>query len=204
MIMAKAQKTVAIDNTAIPSGDGESVIPAWAAPKVEPKTEDKAPKAVACDIVGRQLTFTFGTGSTASINLDDLIPSLVEQAALHGLKQKIVDAAAISRDPVTGKSATFADKEAACRDIIDRLLAGHWNKPAGEPRDDTGGMFLRALMEVWGSDDVAATKARMAAWDKDQIAAVKKNPRVTAIMARMATEAAKAKGIDSDALLGDI
>lgn len=193
--MAKSSKTVSLpaDETIVQEVS-----------TVTPVANDKAPKAVSCDIAGHVLTFTFGDGITRELHALSLSDDIKTAAMLHGLKQKIVDAAAISRDPVTGKSATFSDKAVACMDIIARLESGHWNKPAGEPRDDTGGMFLRALMEVWGSTDVAATKARMAGWGKDQIAAVKKNPRVTAIMARMATEAAKARGIDSDALLGDI
>ena len=59
---------------------------------------------------------------TLTMQLRDLSDAMVEQAALHGLKQKIVDAAALSRNPDTGRSATAAK--------VIRLTAGVCISPA--------------------------------------------------------------------------
>src|SRR2546430_17695836 len=53
-----------------------------------------------------------------------LTPELREQAAIHGIIQKISDRAAIGRDPETGASASPEEKFAAMKECADRLMAG--------------------------------------------------------------------------------
>ena len=61
------------------------------------------------------LALTFSNGETLRINVRDLTDDIQLQATLHGLKQKLVDAAAISRNPENGRSATVEDKYNAVR-----------------------------------------------------------------------------------------
>ena len=121
---------------------------------------------------------------------------------MHGLKQKLVDAAAIARNPDNGLSATPEDKYNAVRTVYDRITRadGTWNAVREGVEKQQGGMFIRAVMELTGK-----TKAQidngMEKMSKEQIAALKKNPRVLDIMQRMEREAAAALGNTGDDLL---
>ena len=60
-----------------------------------------------------ELTLTFADQTTSTLSTRDLSPEILSQALMHGLKQKLVDAAAIARNVDTGASATTADKKEA-------------------------------------------------------------------------------------------
>ena len=52
------------------------------------------------------LVLTFRHGEVLRVHPESLAPEIQRAAMLHGLKQKLVDAAAISRDTATGRAAT--------------------------------------------------------------------------------------------------
>lgn len=73
------------------------------------------------------LHLRFANGQELAIKASQLPNHVMEYAIFHGLKQKLVDAAAISRNPETGRAATVEDKYQAVKTVYDRLLAGQWN-----------------------------------------------------------------------------
>lgn len=159
--------------------------------------------AVSCEIDATfgGMTLTFSNGKTLSLRAHQLSESIGAQALWHGLKQKLVDAAAIGRDPDTGRSATIDDKYNAVREVYDRLLAGEWNKTR-EGGAATGGVMLRALMLVYPSK----TKDQLAEYLKGKSAAekaaLKLVPKIaSAIDTIMATKVAD---VDTDALLDEL
>lgn len=159
--------------------------------------------AVSCEIdTGAEtLTLTFSNGRDLVLRLSSLSADIATQAMYHGLKQKLVDAAAIGRDPDTGRSATIDDKYNAVREVYDRLLAGEWNKTR-EGGAATGGVMLRALMMVYPSK----TKDQLAEYLKGKSAAekaaLKLVPKIAAaIDTIMAT---KVGDVDTDALLDEL
>lgn len=162
---------------------------------------------VGTDIFDKTLTLNFVTGEELAISLDKLSPEILTQAALHGLKQKLVDAAAIARDPTTGLSATPEDKYHAVRAVYDRITKadGTWNAIREGEAKAHGGMFVRALMELTSKtrDEVMAYIDTLS---KEQAAALKKNAKVMDIIQRMEREAAAAKvgEIDADDLLATL
>ncbi len=157
---------------------------------------------VSTDVFGDTLTLNFLSGQELSLSLANLSPEILKQAALHGLKQKLVDAAAIARDPTSGLSATPEDKYQAVKSVFDRITKadGTWNAiREGEARAH-GGMFVRALMELT-KQDRDQVNAYIEKLTKEQVAAMKKNASVLEVMQRMEREAAAEKGADSDNLL---
>ena len=153
-----------------------------------------------------ELILTFGNGVQAWIGSHQLTPALFTQCAAHGLKQKLVDAAAIARNTETGLPATNADKQEAVMVILERIKAGFWNKQAGEAKAKPGALFFRALCRFYeGKMDAAGIKTWMESKTKEQLAGVKTNPRIVAIMAALKLEDAEkalaTSGTDSDALL---
>lgn len=141
-------------------------------------------------IQNRTLIIAHG-GATLSINADDLSPAVLEQAMMHGLSQKIGDAAA-------GK--TDAQAVAAMTAVIAALRAGTWN--AG--RTGMGDDLTEAVMTVTGKTRTEVD-TMLASKTKEEVDALRKHPQVAAAIAaiRAKRAAERAQGAPSlDALLG--
>lgn len=157
--------------------------------------------AVTTDVFGTMLTLNFSNGKELIVDTTKLSAEIILQATMHGLKQKLVDAAAIGRDMVTGKTATIDDKYNAVLSVYERITmeGGTWNANREGVEKAQGGMFVRAMMELTKKDKTAID-AQIATLSKEQIAALKKNPRIMDIMHRLERE--KTTGNDtSNALL---
>ena len=159
------------------------------------------------DGMAEGLKLVFGDGAEITIDCASLAPVIQYEAQVHGLKQKLVDAAALPRSTVTGKSATVEDKKAAVLEVFARLTDTdnpRWNKGRAEGAGGSqeGGLLARAMAEVTGKP-VTEAKAWLADRSKEEQAALRMNPKVKAIIDRMRAEADKPMmaGIDSDALL---
>lgn len=166
----------------------------------------KSVTAVAATISGTVLKLTFGNGDSLIVDSTALAPEIVQAAVMHGLKQKLIDAAAISRDPETGRTATIDDKAAAVRIVWERItrqVNPSWNvvRVAGEGGGKAKGGILVAAMMRLTSKSRADVLAFLEAKTKEEVAALRKNPRVEEIMAQIRAEQANTDGIDSDALL---
>ena len=153
------------------------------------------------------LVIEFGNGKTLRVELGNLSPEIVRQATLHGLKQKLVDAAAIARNTDTGLSATLNDKYEAVKEVYDRITsidAPSWNKVREAAAGGSGGgngLLARALMQLTGKDkDAIATFLEEKS--KAEKAALRANPKVAAIIAEL--QRAKSDDIDTDELLGEL
>lgn len=148
------------------------------------------------------IVMTLAGKAPVTVRTIDLTDEVQRYATLHGLKQKLVDAAAISRNPVDGSSATPADKAAAVHDVLARLLAGEWNKRReGNP---TGGLLLRALAVLY------PTKAReqlvefLAGKTDAEKAALRRNPKVSAIIEEIRAADGEAADVDTDEMLAGL
>jgi len=138
-------------------------------------------------------------GAPVRLEVTQLSEEIVRYAVLHGLKQKLVDAAAISRNPDTGRSATVADKLAAVQDVLDRLLAGEWNKRR-EGGSGNGGLLFRALCIMFPNKTADGVKEFLAGKSDAEKAALRRNPKVAAIMDTLRDDG----DVDSDDLLGEL
>ena len=167
-------------------------------------TETAKPQPiVASEITGQQLTITVRGFAPMVVNTTTLTQEILDYAALHGLKQKLVDAAAISRNSDTGASATIADKHDAVREVFDRLVGGGtWNKTREGGNGGVSGLsqLARAMMELTGKTR-QEIDAYLAPKSDEEKRALKSNERVAAIMAK---QAALASNVDSDALLNEL
>ena len=140
---------------------------------------------------------------TITIGLHEISPMMTEAAALHGLKQKICDAAAISRDPETGRSATTETKFRAMHAVYERIMAGEWNAKRGEGMT-TGGLLFRALCRLYPNKDADTLREFLAGKSKQEQAALRANPKVAAIIEEIKAESANVSEIDTDELLGEL
>lgn len=173
-------------------------------------TAKNATPAISAAIDGAFLTLTFAHDPAAPLVIDAtrLTPEIQQAAMMHGLKQKLVDAAAISRNPDTGRSATVEDKYTAVREVFDRLYAGEWNKRR-EAGTGTGGqsLLLAAMCKLYAG---RKTEAELREWIKgltdEEQSTLRSSARVAPIIAEIkaARDAKKSKGVDADALFAEL
>ena len=151
------------------------------------------------------LVLAFRHGEVLRIHPESLAPEIQRAAMIHGLKQKLVDAAAISRDTATGRAATIQTKFDAVREIFDRITGENpsWNKPRVGGAGGQGGLLARAIARYKGVP-VEAAKAYLDRLTDAQKQALRVDPRIATIINELRMESAKPAGIDTDALLGGL
>ena len=174
-------------------------------------TDTKRNAAISATIVTNEndgrpcaLHLKFANGQELAITASQLTNNVMEYAIFHGLKQKLVDAAAISRNPETGRAATVEDKYQAVKTVYDRLLSGQWNATR-EGGGNAGGLLAQALCRMYAGRKTAEDiKAFLADKSDAEKTALRKNPRVAAIIEEIRAEQGKAANIDTDELLGEL
>lgn len=166
--------------------------------------DTKRNATITATIIDNTLALTFANGETLTMRGDALTSDVQQYAMMHGLKQKLVDAAAISRNPETGRPATVEDKYQAVKTVYDRLLAGAWNATR-EGGGATGGLLLQALVRMYaGRKTPDELRAFLADKTDAEKTALRKNPRVAQIIEEIRAETGKAASIDTDGLLGEL
>lgn len=160
--------------------------------------------AVTADIFGTKLTLNFANGEFLEIDYTKLSADIVRQATLHGLKQKLVDAAAIPWSP-DNKSASITEKMDAVKEVHARLTSSTptWNKVREVTATSTGnGLLVRALMAAMNRDK-GTIERFLETKSKEEKAALRKNERVAAEILKLQAVSIDPK-IDTDALLGEL
>ena len=95
------------------------------------------------------------------INVADLSADVASRALIHGLIQKISDAAAIKKDELTGNPTTdAATKFAAMQAVANRLLDGDWSARSGDGSGPVSGVIYLAF-ERWALAKAAKAKKAM-------------------------------------------
>lgn len=128
-----------------------------------------------------------------------------EYAELHGWKQRFVDAAALTRDPVTGKPASPADKFASIELLVDHYKSGSldWALRAVTSERTSGELafLVRAVVAIKGK-----SSAEVRDWLKSKTAAERTSlalmPAIKELIDGYRAEGAA--DIDSEAMLAEL
>lgn len=161
-------------------------------------SETKTP-AISATVSGSVITVTASNGRFFSIDATALSEENRMAAIMQGLRKKLVDPAAMSRNPDTGASATIDDKFDACEEVGLRIKnGGEWNKTRGDGTGPVkGGMLLRALMALFGKSE-EETRTLLDGCTDEEVKALRDSPKVQAKIAEFKRANSK---IDVDALL---
>lgn len=149
------------------------------------------------------------------IHYRGLSDEIRDRALLHGLIQKISDAAAIAKselpnDPLEAARVKFEAMSA----VAQRLIDGDWSKRSGDGSAPVAGIIYRAFAE-FVADAAKAKKqpapsdaAIRALYDKRTRAeqlALRNVPAIATIIERMKSErGTTAATVDTDSLLGEL
>jgi len=142
-------------------------------------------------------------GQKSPINLDPskLTDDIRTRAMIHGLVQKVSDAAAL------GKDATPADKFAAMQAVVDRLNDGEWNKRSGEGGDSSPAGIIRRAFIQWATDNGKSPESAATKYEsmtrKEQLA-LRKIPAIAEILEAIKASRGPVKSVDTDALLAEL
>ena len=166
-------------------------------------------KVIETTVNGSVLTVVVQGQAAIIIDAAELADNVRGYAMVHGIKQRVIDAAAISRNADNGASATPAEKYAAMRKVADALVSGKW----GVEREAAGSDLCRAMREAFPDAAHPASAEAFAAWitasakarsvsDGAIRNALAGSAKIKPIMDRLAAE--RGKGVDADALLDDL
>jgi hypothetical protein len=147
------------------------------------------------DVEAGSFTLAFVDGQPITGKLEDLKPEVVKQAALHGLLQKIGDAAAGHGD---SPDAAFE----ACMAVFERLQLGDWKKPAEKGEGARPTMVFEAIRRAYEKGgknvELAAIQAAFSGDDgEEKRKAILKDPRVKAEYEALRAEAAQKRAADA-------
>jgi len=168
---------------------------------------------------GSILTFAVGEGAGSfSLDTNELTSEIANRATVHGLVQKVSDAAAIAKSELTGDAATdAATKFAAMQSVAARLTGpdGEWSKRSGDGSGPVAGIIYRAF-EEWvnamaakskkTAPDAAAIRAKYDAMDRAGQLALRNVPAIGKIIERIKSErpAREVAAVDTNSLLGEL
>ena len=160
--------------------------------------------AITAEIDGNVIALQFANGETLALHGAALNADIQQYAMMHGLKQKLVDAAAISRNPENGRAASIDDKFQAVKAVYDRLLAGQWNATREGGGGGSGGLLFKALCRMYSNKSPEQIAAFLAGKTDADKTALRKNPKVAAIIEEIRAETGRAANIDTDELLAEL
>lgn len=166
--------------------------------------ETKRQNAITAEINGSTIALQFANGETLALRGDALNADIQQYALMHGLKQKLVDAAAMSRNPETGRAATIEDKFQAVKAVYDRLLGGQWNATREGGGGGSGGLLFKALCRMYSNKSPEQIAAFLAGKTDADKTALRKNPKIAAIIEEIRAETGKVANIDTDELLNEL
>jgi len=134
----------------------------------------------------------FRNGESISFTLSQ---ELLNQAAIHGLGQKV-------QDEIAGL-ADVEDCVLAIENLATRLANGDWNQ-----NRERGGMagtsVLAQALVIHTGKDLATIKTFLASKTQGEKIALRNNPKIQPIIARIDAEKHAAKGVNTDSMLDEL
>ena len=145
-------------------------------------------KTQSVDEAGRTVSTVLGNGLKIVCCMDDIPETLHNMLALHGLKQKIGDAAS-----GFSKTNDYSGGFSAMQAVVDNLMSGLWNAKGGTGTGD----LVQAIANL-KKIDIEEAQALIDGLDDEQLKAVQGKPAVKAEILRIKAERAAAVAAASD------
>lgn len=155
---------------------------------------------------GQVIVFKVKDAGETKLPLLLLNEKLKQRAMVHGLVQKVSDAAALSRDSKTGKSASAQDKLAAMVKVVEHLTSGteEWNlkrEGGGGPGAETQ-LLVKALGELYPSKGFEALSKWVKARSVQERSALMAQENIKVKVDGYRSE--QAKSVDAEELLAGL
>lgn len=152
----------------------------------------------------RYVTFTVLGVGNLTLDITAMHANNQARAMVHGMIQRISDAAAISRDPETGESATAQDKFDAMQRLVAHYESGtsEWSRRPVAGEGKSGGLLFKALC-IMSAETKSPDEIRewMSTKTKAQLSALRATERVATIIATLRPASIE---VDADALMEEL
>lgn len=146
------------------------------------------------------IQFDVLNAGTFVLNVETLSARVREQAMIHGMIQRISDAAAISRNPETGQPATPEEKFAAMKALADHYESGtdEWRR-TGTGGGERTSILFRALVNLYPAKTPEDIREWIKSKSKTELAALRNSSKVRAEIDRISPKAG-----DADEMLAEL
>lgn len=111
------------------------------------------------DAEAGSVLFTVRDQGNLELRLDDLAPGVVRYAALHGLKQRICDVAALGFVEEENRFATPAEKFAAMQALVEHYASGSAEWSVRGPPQPRQSLLVRCLIAAFPAKSEADIEA---------------------------------------------
>lgn len=154
---------------------------------------------------GTLVRFTVKDAGVITLEMARLNSAIIDHAAVHGMVQRISDAAAISRDPKNGQAATPEEKFEAMQKLVEYYHSGTGEWSRVREAGPKGGFLFEALVKMYPDKTPEAVRAWLDTLDDKQQAALREDDAVAPIIAgiKAARNADKPK-MDTKAILAGL
>lgn len=163
--------------------------------ETETPVESKRPRLITIDIADDIIVFNVAGETPLPLHLGQMSDDIKTRAMVHGIVQKVSDAAAGSMTP--------AEKRAAMDAVVYRLNSGEWNKRSGDGTSQPSGLIARAVAEFSGKP-LSTVQTFLGAKTRSEVLALRKVPEIATIMDRLRAETPAAKAVDTSELLAGL
>lgn len=138
------------------------------------------------------------------LEISALSESNQERAMIHGMIQRISDAAAIPRDTTTGKSATPQEKFDAMAKLVAHYESGtsEWSRVRESGEGNSGGLLLAALTRLSPTKSKDEIRTWMKSQTRAQLDALRDTDRIKKVIDSI--RPAPSISVDTDAMLAGI
>lgn len=153
------------------------------------------------------IVFTVRDVGELRLDLAMISEEVRARAMLHGLCQRIADAAALSRSTETGKPASAQDKHDAMKRLVDHYNSGtaEWNiARAAGGGGGSDGYLLQALFQLYPDRGEAQVREFYSKLDKKQRAALIASPKIAPIIDALRAKGAGVSEDEVEAMLGEL
>jgi hypothetical protein len=167
-------------------------------------TKAKSNSVITHEITEGHIRFNVLGVGELRLDMEKLDAAIIHRAAIHGMIQRISDAAAISRNPETGAPATAEKKFAAMQRLVNHYESGtsEWSCRPQAGEGQSGGLLFRALCQMSeGTRTPEEIREWMKGKTKAQLAALRASERVAAIIATLRPVSIE---VDTDNLLDEL
>lgn len=130
--------------------------------------------------------------------------SIIQQAAVHGLIQRVSDRAAIGRDPETGASASPEEKMEAMQSLVEHYESGSTEWSLVQSGGPKGGMLFKALVELYPAKTGDEIKVWLAGIDRKSQDAMRQSAAIAAKITEIKSRKKAVTTVDTDALLATL
>ena len=175
------------------------------------QTKTKSNSVITTALVDGVIVFTVRDAGELRLPLNRVSAQVKERAMVHGLVQRVSDAAALSRNPENGQPATPADKLRAMERLVAHYESGSedWAiaRAGGEGRGPNEGLTIRAMGDVFHKlaeecrDMVKTLAEKRGITEREALGVFAKSDKVAARIAQIKAETST---VSADDLLGEL